>query len=639
MLAWITTRSREPTLTENQPGVSITLWDSTSDPSEHSGLVYRWNGYAEKDSIHSLLRYTEIHGEQLRRKYLGWIHDFGETRIGHKRLIDHLAFEDGLSYWWMTSFVEKSSWKTNSIIDAIRLFAFEEIVLEQKAGKVMLVSADRRLHGALSGLCHGLGIVYDWKRLMDKPQGRLSLRSIYQSLPQPARALISLVKHLRNRWRLRRAQKSGWFGGDRSLFFCSYFIHLDQSSCKNGRFYSHQWEVLPKLLHDRGFRTNWIQHYLRSSVVPNTGVALDWVQHFNKNAQEQGFHTFLDAYLSWCIVLRVLIRWVRLNWLSWRLGSVRMAFVPEGSHLTLWPIMRKDWQGSMRGPAAIRNLLWIELFYMALRDIPHQKKGLYLSENQAWERALIHAWQKGAHGQLIAVAHSTVRFRDLRYFSDPRTLRSTDPHLMPQPDLTALNGKVAVEAFHAMGFPKEAIVECEALRYGHLNDLKTQTASVKLENKTMKVLILGDYVPSVTINLLQLLGTAMPLSPDCVEYTIKPHPSFPVKAADFPNLNLTVIMSPLGNILQDFDIAYSSNKTSAAVDAYFAGLPVVVMLDDTELNFSPLRGQAGVSFVSTPEELAEALQTADKWSTTNPNCKEFFFIDSEIPRWRQLLFS
>ncbi len=38
------------------------------------------------------------------------------------------------------------------------------------------------------------------------------------------------------------------------------------------------------------------------------------------------------------------------------------------------------------------------------------------------------------------------------------------------------------------------------------------------------------------------------------------------------------------------DTAYSSNMTSAAVDACLIGLPVV-MLGEMELNFSPLRGQ------------------------------------------------
>ena len=103
---------------------------------------YLWNGYAETAAVHSLLRYVENHAERLRGKYLAWIHDLGESRIEGKRIIDHLAFLDGLSYWWMTLFVEKSFGKSLSMTDAIRLFALEDIVSDQKPGKLKLVSAN-----------------------------------------------------------------------------------------------------------------------------------------------------------------------------------------------------------------------------------------------------------------------------------------------------------------------------------------------------------------------------------------------------------------------------------------------------------------------------------------------------------------
>lgn len=293
----------------------------------------------------------------------------------------------------------------------------------------------------------------------------------------------------------------------------------------------------------------------------------------------------------------------------------------------------------MRGSVAISNLLWIELFDKALRELPYQAKGLYLCENQAWERALIHAWRKHRHGQLIALAHSTVRFWDLRYFTDARTVRSADPHPMPRADLIALNGTAAIDAYLSMDYPQEAIAECEALRYGYLNDLRTGHSSRKVKGDPIQVLILGDYMPSNTIKMLQLLEVAAPLISDPIAYTVKPHPNWLVESTGYPSLQLKVVTDPLGKILHDFDVAYSSNMTSAAVDAYLAGMPVVVMLDGTELNFSPLRGHLGVSFVSTPKELAEALQRAYRGKTPDIDQNEFFYLDPQLPRWQRLLAS
>lgn len=617
---------------------TLTLWDSGSDPSRVSGLFYRWNGYAESDSIQCLLTYVEAHGERLRRKYLAWIHDQGECRIDGKRLIDHLVLDNGLSYWWLTLLAEKSPWKSPAIVDAIRLLALEEVLLEEKPGTFLLVSANCCLHEVLRDLCQNLGIVYEWERLSAPPRPQLSCRGIYQALPPSVSALIRLAHYVLTRWPFRQAEKSGWFGGAKSLFVCSFLYNVDSSSAKAGEFHSRLWEGLPRVIAQSGYPAgNWLHLFTPHAAISSPRVAMDWVQRFNLQRQEQGFHAFLDAYLSWPVVWRVCKHWVRLSAAFGRLRGIKQGFRPEGSQLSLWPIFRGDWRDSMRGSSSISNLLWIELFDRALRDLPHQDKGLYLCENQPWERALIHAWRNHGHGQLIAVAHSTMRFWDLRYFIDPRTVRSSAPYSMPQPDYTALNGQAAVEAYLATDYPKEAIVECEALRYGYLSNLSPWHSSRKVAEAPIRVLILGDYLASGTIKMLQLLETAASRISVPATYTVKPHPNYAVRAADYPSLHLSVVMDSLGDIMPSFDVAYSSNMTSAAVDAYLAGLPVVVGLDEAGLNLSPLRGLPDVPFVETAAELAEALQAMSRGLTGKPNCEDFFFLDPELPRWTRIL--
>ncbi len=635
-MAWISTSFPELALVEIQRGGVITVWDGSNPCGKH-GAVYCWSGYEEKDGALSLLRYVETHGERLRLKYLAWIHDLGESRFGGKRVIDHMALACGLSYWWLTVFVEQSPWKSPSIIDALRLLALEEILKEERPSKLHLVSANRQLSEALRILCRNLGVACEREPLPGRPLWRRSVRELYRALPQRVQALLSLARHLHSRWPLRRTDRSGWFSGDRSLLLCSYFIHLDQKLCSNGDFHSRHWEELPQLLHASGYRTNWIQHYLQSSVVPDTRVARNWVRRFNQQRQRQGFHVFLDAYLSWRIVFRVLKAWVELIRMSVQLRGIERSFQPRDSSCSFWPIMQRDWRASLGGPAAISNLLWVELFDAALRDLPRQNTGLYLCENQAWERAFIHAWRKHEHGRLIAVAHSTVRFWDLRYFQDARTVRSHDPFPLPKPDLVALNGRAAVDAFLSVDYPKESIVECEALRYGYLHGLRKRSAVGAVSAGGIRALILGDYSQTSTLKLLELLKAASARLRLRITYTIKPHPNYQVKAQDFPSLGLRVVNDPLPQILGNFDIACSCNATSAAVDACLAGLPVIVVLDGTELNFSPLRGRPGVRFVATDEELAEALQPNLRCAPERVDQQDLFFLDPQFPRWTRLL--
>lgn len=616
---------------------TLTVWDSDASPSGVDGLVYRWNGHVDDDAACSLLRYVDAHEERLRQKYLAWIHDLGESRIDGRRVVDHLAFDDGLSYWWLTRLAEKSLYRPPSpITDAIRLLALEEIVLERRPRALRLVSGNATLNETLEAWCRNLRIPYEWTRIAEEGTGRQDSRRMIRCLPHPARALGAFIHHVCRRWPLRRAKRPGWTGGDRALFFCSFFLGIAPGAATDGRFVSHYWAGVPDLLERLGLSGNWLHHYFPGS--PDARTAIDWVGRFNRNRRQPGFHTFVDAYLTPRVLLRTLQRWCWLAFLSLRrLRRIEKAFRPSGSQLSLWPVMRSEWFKSMRGAAAIENLLFVELFDAALRELPRQVKGIYLCENQPWELAFIHAWRKYGHGRLIAAAvHVSVRFWDLRYYVDPRTLQSSEPHARPKPDVMALNGKAAIETCLAADYPREAIAECEALRYGSI-ERRTSGAGRTAGDGPLKVLLLGDYLGSSTVSMLRLLEASAPRLAGRVSCTIKPHPGFPVRASDYPALKLDVATDPLAALVGRFDVTLSSNMTSAALDAYFAGVPVVVKLDDAELNMSPLRGLPGVRFVSTTDELIEALCAAGPGDAMNRAPDEFFFIDPTLPRWERLL--
>lgn len=620
--------------------VTLLIWDADGSSPEGDWHTILWRSSRAEDDpgVNSVSRIVEESSDALRRKYLAWIYDLGETPISGKRVVDHLEMSTGFSYWWMTLLVEKSPYKS-PISDAIRLLALDEIVIRQKPGKLRLVSANRQLHDAVSGLCRRLNIVYEWERQAGELPRAINSKAIYRAMPQPAQALIALTHHVWTRWPLKRAQKPDWFEGERSLFFCSYFDNVDPQSAEQGRFHSYYWGGLHSLLHRSRYHSNWLQLYVPCAQVPTPRIAVNWVRQFNHAPESQGRHAFLDAHLSWRIILRVVKRWLWLNLAAWRLRRIKHAFHPKDTQVSLWPLMRTDWYSSLLGAPAINNLLSMELFDAALRALPLQKKGLYLCENQSWERALVHSWRKHGHGCLIGVAHSTVRFWDMRYFSDPRTIRGMESCSMPQPDLIALNGQIAVDAYLEAGYPKENIVECEALRYGYLSGLKVKQRSSSTRDHKRKVLVLGDVMSSSTDRLLKLLEASISYGSDGMSYAVKLHPNCPVSVADFPSLNIEIVTDPLGTILQDYDVAYASNSTSAAVDAYLAGLPVVVVLDEAELNFSPLRGRSGVRFVSTPEKLADALRMEDQCAAGRSGVEDFFFLNQDLPRWSRLLAS
>ena len=144
-------------------GVELILWDSSRPAPLNEGKVYTWNGYFQKNSVCSILRYIENNDEQLRKKYIEFIFDMGESTINGKRIIDIFTIEDNLSFWWLTPFVEKNPWKCPEIAEAIRFFALEEILLTQKPSSLKLVSENKNIHIIVHDLCKNLNIEYNYK--------------------------------------------------------------------------------------------------------------------------------------------------------------------------------------------------------------------------------------------------------------------------------------------------------------------------------------------------------------------------------------------------------------------------------------------------------------------------------------------
>lgn len=604
------------------------IWDCADPPEVDAERVYLWNGHAETGHVFALLRYVEENAEALRSKYLAWIHELGETSIRGKRVVEHLGFRDGLSFWWVTPFVEKHFQKF-AISQALRLFALEEIMAFEHPKAIRLVTSERWLHQTISPMCRTRGIRYEWER---RPEKRRSLgERIRAGLPHVLQAALVTARRIRFSRPFKLPTGAEWFSDPRALFVCGYFSNVAPDEAASGHFRSRYWGGLHGLLDELDIKTNWLHH----NPAPKPETAMRWVRSFNAERSREGCHAFLDAYLSPAGIVRTARRFLWLQLVSWRLRPMRDVFRTPDATFSLWPLFGSVWTSSLRGSVAMENLLSIEAFDAALRECPTQSQGVYLCENHGWERALIHAWRKHGHGRLIAVAHATVRFWDLRYSTDARTLRSPARYSIPLPDVTALNGEVAVLAYRSSNYPRET-VECEALRYAHLAGVR-QNRKRPAASEAVRVLALGDISRVCSLNLLTQLQAAAAELPTAFSYSLKAHPVCDVDPNEFPALRLASTSRPLGEIARDFDIAVSANATSAAVDLHLAGVPVVVVLDASELNFSPLRGRPNVRFAASPAELAAILRSPETWGKNDTDADDFFFLDSQLPRWRRLL--
>lgn len=616
--------------------MKLKIWDSIDPPINEEGtLVYTWDGYLEYGNIHSLFKYLDANDDSIRKAYLSWIFELGETKIFDKKIVEHFAFKDGFSYWWMTLFVEKSPWTQPSIMQALRVFALEKIITELNPTSIELTSSNKNLITVLKGLCQKKQIKMSFSKPNIKKKVTVNFKTIFKKTPLIFQSLFTIIRYFYERWPLKKICNESFITDTESIFICSYFYNLEANNLRNGNFYSKQWGILPDLFKKKGLSENWLQIYYPINEVPNVQKANEIIKKFNQNSGKNGNHVFTDSFLSLSIFFKVIVKYFVQVYRTARLITVKDAFIPKDVEFSLWPLMKKDWYQTMIGPLAINNLVSLELFDVALSSISPQKKGLYLYENLSWETAFIHSWKKHGHGKLIGVAHATIRYWDLRYFYDPRALNHNSEFTLPHPERVALNGKVAVESFLKAGYNKEKIIEAEALRYLNIVVKKGKQINNVKSDSPLKILILGDYIPYGTISMLKIIEKSIAKISNLVEFSIKPHPNYPVKREDFPSMELSVVNDQLHTILHTYDIAISSNMTSASVDACLAGLPVIILLENSELNFSPLRGNPNVYFVVDEQGIENAIN--DIMKNENIAISNFFFLDSELPRWASIL--
>lgn len=616
------------------------IWDTGGQPPEGEWVTVLWQSFGDKGNAaaYSLPTIVEKQAVVLRSRFLAWVYDLGESHIGGKRLVDHLELRPGFSYWWMTLVAEKSNaYKSPQIIDVLKLFAFEELIGTHSVVAIILVSNNKTLAQTFRLFCRNVGMTFEWRQTKQTDSREVWIKHLHRFLPHPIRAGLSLLRYVKQRWPLRQAGTAYLAKSTANITFCSYFDNLDKLAADQDRFFSFYWSILPEIMTNDGLSANWLQLYIPDELNPTARHARGLINRFNRNNIKHQFHTTLDGVLSWSVIVGTLRDYGRIVRSGLRLRKARRQFRLEGSNIDLWLLYKQDWRNSMYGATSMSNCLFLNLLEHTLKHMPRQRLGLYLQENQSWEISFIHVWKAAGHGLLVGAPHSTVRYWDLRYFFDPRTYQRSGKNNLPMPDKVALNGPAAMEAYRKGGYPVNQIVEVEALRYLYLADLPPiQSIANAPSTAALRVLILSDYLPAVTRRQMQWLMEAAPLLPSDTRYIVKAHPNCPVKSSDYPSLPLRVTVLPLAKLLDECDVVYSSNITAAAADAYSAGLPVVSVLDGDSLNMSPLHSLAGVRFVTSSTELAEALSNR---IILDSGCKrkDFFTIDSALPGWRDLL--
>ena len=171
--------------------------------------------------------------------------------------------------------------------------------------------------------------------------------------------------------------------------------------------------------------------------------------------------------------------------------------------------------------------------------------------------------------------------------------------VLPLPDFIGINGDGSKRILILSGYPKDKLLELEALRYQYLDGVK-----ISKNVNNLNILVLGGKGID---SQMKLLDSADNLIDKSVKFTIKSDPWNPIKLNDLQKMRMELTAESMDELLSKYNVVYTDNITSAAVDAYCTGKKIISMLDPHTLNLSPLLDKKDVLFVSSPEQLADNL--------------------------------
>lgn len=610
----------------------ILVWDLDTIPNIKDRYILSWSGSIETENILSVSKFVESNALNLRAKYLSWIFDLSNVEFDGKTLLNNLLIRDDFSFWWMTLLSEKCNYdKSIQIDDVIKFFGFLEWIKDKDISCVEIASSNSALIKCICQFC-------TLKKIQVKNRNKRFY--LFQTIKSFKfftfiyTLLWTFFYFLKN-YKLFKEDKSIWKDNSPDITFISYLFNIDSEALKKNIYKSQYWGTLPEQL-GKTRKTNWLHIFVHGGIFRDFKEAEVKLKKLNHLNNEEQCHILLESFLSFKVMISSYFDWFKVI-SKYRLiknSIIKNTF----QEINLFPFFEKDCTLSVYGINGFDNLMKLNLLESVFLNYSNKSIGVYLHENQGWESALNYTWNINSDNNLIAVPHSTIRFWDLRYYYDVRLLRDIENRSMPIPKILACNGEIAINKLLESGFNPNNLVKVESLRYMKLvNELNNISKQKKEKQTNYNLLVLGDYQKNKTYFQLNLLEKSFVFVQKKYNIIFKPHPATNIELTKFPGLNIQNSSEQIEVLLDWADVTFSSESTSASVDAYIRGKQVLIASNPKKLNLSPLKDFKNVLFINNPKDLASSLNsfTIDKMITNDKD--ELFYTDHNLSKWKSLL--
>ena len=588
----------------------IFIRENFTDSDDKKSIL--WTGYSESKNQKSILKYIRDNPRELRSNYLSWVDSIGKVKVGNHYFEDYLKIDSDFSLWWMTHFVEKSNTKTRSHFFSIKFIALISLLKKTNIDKVYCDIADIRLINALEYFCKSNQIRFKANSNIKK----ININSL--KIFHIFKGIFFLLKSFKNNLIHKKVKIKSTNYNKNSLTIFSYFINFKIDA---GQIFSNYWTILPRYLNDKNIKINWFHHYVKNK--NNIKSELKIIKKLNN---DNNFHNLIYNDISLLTFFKILFKWLSL---VFRISLVekelfKKIFNSRNGYLLFFH--RDDYCNSFYGTLAIQNIIWVYQFDKILKKIPRQELGLYLCENQSWERALSYYWKKNGHGKLCGVIHSTMPFWDLRYFQDKDSFNVSS--VLPVPDYFAVNSPLAKKIYKDSSQPMSMLTEVEALRYLNLNKSTFSNRNKK------EFIVLGDYQQNTTLEMLKILQKFR--INNNVQITFKPHPGNKINLNKNGFDNITTTDDSIYNLSKKYDFFVTTANTSSSIDLILLRKNFIIYLDQDDFNLSYLNEFKNVDYFYDNQSFDKLITSLPK-NLNKIDSNQLLYLDQSLKKWKAFI--
>jgi len=559
--------------------------------------------HADQKKKIAVKEYIEKNSSYLKSAFLSFCNDLENIKLKNNNLYKAFEIQNNHNLWEMSLIKEKSNIKSNNIYKIIILLAIQKIINDNKIDKIIFcnIPIDDKI---IKSFFKNKKIIYEYT---NKHNSHKSLKSVLKNfiIVKFVYYFFIMLKKLFVELRYNDHKDS-----DSNFVIFSYFAHFKNK--KGSKLAFNQFDNLNGILknkHDLDFqyifvpgKNNKSVNVLPKFLKKNYSMLNNNLTFYNKLSI---MYNFFFYSLKFFFIKRLIFS---------KLKNFK---------LCAFNLLSADYESSFSGSTLIENLIWINVFENYLSKTKKKTHGIFLLENQAWEKAMITAWKNHNHGEIIAYTPTSINYWHLYNFDYSKKNYSS-----PSKVLVSSNEgyKLLKEQYKKKDIKLHKV---ESLWFNYLLRVK----KIKKNKQKEFILILGDYNPISNYKIFKIILNSDLATTKVIFF--KPHPH------DLHKYNIkNIIITNKNNeyFFKSPAVVISPGSTAAILEYLFFGKKVFIFDDPNGLDLSPVKQLSYQFKFKGIKDLNKLLKIDFNQKIIVNNFKNYYFLHKDLEKWKNFFY-